>query len=353
MDKILSIVVPTYNMEQYLANAITSLLIPAPLFSLLDIIIVNDGSTDASLSIAQQFAQSYPQNIRIINKTNGNYGSCINSALQIANGKYIKILDADDTFNTDAFTKFVSRLTTESADLVLTNYSIVSQRGRCLKRISMPLTPASDGSLTFAQLTSVAHLMAMHSVCYRTAILIQIGYEQTEGISYTDMEWISWPIIAVKSIKYYQLNLYKYLYGRNGQTVDEQTHLRKMCDEEIGILKNIAQLQSLPSNHIAYNYLKKRIYQRLRSVYHGTLANAPTNAFSLKNFEDKLKATGFSFEEETNSMSLNCIFFRYYLIHSWRKTYDQYALRKSISYKVYHLLRSVRNAYNNLYCKYL
>ena len=353
MNKILSIVVPTYNMERYLTSAITSLFVSAPLFSLLDIIIVNDGSTDNSLSIAQDFARQHPDVIRVISKTNGNYGSCINSALKVATGKYIKILDADDSFSTTALSAFINHLTTEKADLVLTNYCIINQRGKRIKSMHIPIKPSPHNELTHTQLAAVANIMSMHNVCYRTAILQQIGYEQTEGISYTDMEWIFMPMSAVNSIKYYKLELYKYLLGRSEQTVDEQIHLRKMGDEEVSIMKNIAQLQSLHPSNAAYNYLTLRIFQRLRSVYHGTLAQPPTNTFNLKAFEDKLKSTGFDFEECTNNMSINCIFFNYHLIQNWRKTYNQIVLQQTIGYKIYHFIRSARNAYNNFCYKYL
>lgn len=86
-------------MEKYLNKCLDSLLIKTGL-EYLEVIVVNDGSSDSSLSIAQAYQQKYPDVFVIIDKTNGNYGSCINAGLPVAKGKYIKILDADDSFST-------------------------------------------------------------------------------------------------------------------------------------------------------------------------------------------------------------------------------------------------------------
>ena len=97
MEKIISIIVPTYNMEKYLKNGLDSLII-SERKERVEVIVVNDGSKDRSLEIAAEYVEKYPSVFRLIDKPNGNYGSCINAALKIASGKYIKIMDADDHF---------------------------------------------------------------------------------------------------------------------------------------------------------------------------------------------------------------------------------------------------------------
>ena len=77
MSKVLSVCVPSYNMEKYLNRCIDSFLVPEVLDQL-EIIIVNDGSTDGTLSIANEYKTKYPQSIVVIDKPNGHYGSCVN-----------------------------------------------------------------------------------------------------------------------------------------------------------------------------------------------------------------------------------------------------------------------------------
>lgn len=108
MEKILTIVIPTYNMQDYLRRCLDSLIVPEEQMQLLEVLVVNDGSKDNSSAIAHEYQDKYPGTFRVIDKENGNYGSCVNRGLKEATGKYIKILDADDWFDTKALTSFVT-----------------------------------------------------------------------------------------------------------------------------------------------------------------------------------------------------------------------------------------------------
>ena len=121
MDKILSIIIPSYNMEAYLAKGLDSVLLiynPSPLV----VFVVNVGSKDGTLEIARSYATRFPGIVNVIDKENGHYGSCINAGLKIAQGKYVRILDADDSFYTDEFEEFVKFLKTTDADLIVNDY---------------------------------------------------------------------------------------------------------------------------------------------------------------------------------------------------------------------------------------
>lgn len=76
----------------------------------LEVLVVNDGSKDNSSAIAHEYQDKYPDTFRVIDKENGNYGSCVNRGLKEATGKYIKILDADDWFDNEQFSLFVEKL---------------------------------------------------------------------------------------------------------------------------------------------------------------------------------------------------------------------------------------------------
>ena len=73
MEKILTVVVPTYNAEKYLRDNLESFEIPE-LMQDIEILIVNDGSTDHSLEIAREYAERYPDTYRVITKENGGHG---------------------------------------------------------------------------------------------------------------------------------------------------------------------------------------------------------------------------------------------------------------------------------------
>ena len=72
----------------------------------LDVVVVNDGSRDGSLAVAQSYAERFPQSVRVIDKPNGNYGSTINAALPTLQGEYVKVLDADDKFDAESLAQY-------------------------------------------------------------------------------------------------------------------------------------------------------------------------------------------------------------------------------------------------------
>ena len=108
--KTLSIIIPTYNLEALLPLCLDSI-VASKALPRLDVVVVNDGSRDGSLAVAEGYAKRYADSVRVIDKANGNYGSTINAALPTLEGKYVKILDADDAFDTAALDSYVEYLT--------------------------------------------------------------------------------------------------------------------------------------------------------------------------------------------------------------------------------------------------
>jgi glycosyltransferase involved in cell wall biosynthesis len=120
--KTISIIVAAYNMEDYLGRCLDSV-VDHKWDDSVEVIVVNDGSKDRTLQIARQYQSEYPQIVTVIDKENGHHGSCTNAALPVAKGKYVKVLDADDWFDTDAFAYLIDKLQTLDSDLVITNYT--------------------------------------------------------------------------------------------------------------------------------------------------------------------------------------------------------------------------------------
>ena len=221
MNKILTIVIPTYNMEKFLDRCLTSLIIDDDaLMNLLEVIIVIDGSTDNSSKIAHTYERLYPQSFRVIDKENGNYGSCVNRGLEEAEGKYIKILDADDYFETREFAKMLQRLKGVQVDIVLSDYTIVNPTGE----FSSNKFDLNDNEIielsNYVDSVEKIRTWLMCNLTIRTQMMRDLLYHQTEGISYTDTEWSYFPLYKAKWVQYFRLNVYQYFYGREGQTMN-------------------------------------------------------------------------------------------------------------------------------------
>ena len=78
MTKLLSIIIPTYNMQKYLRHCLDSLLVSDEMMDQLEVLVINDGSKDNSSKIAHEYETKYPNTFRVVDKENGNYGSCVN-----------------------------------------------------------------------------------------------------------------------------------------------------------------------------------------------------------------------------------------------------------------------------------
>ena len=270
MEKIISIVIPTYNMEKYLNRCVDSLLICKGLDDV-EILIVNDGSRDRSSEIAHCYKSKYPHIVSVIDKLNGNYGSCINEALSVAVGKYIKILDADDFFNTPNFEMLVSSLKNIDSDVVLTNHTIITP-----KMTKLWKHPYENGRVFDLDLECPKYF-PMHSVLYRTDLLREIKYSQLEGISYTDQEWIFYPMLVSKKMVYIDIDVYQYCMDRGGQTMDPVVFKKNMpalCHILNRALRYSTTRVSQTSGH--RQYCKMQLFRQAETIYKNILISRDT-----------------------------------------------------------------------------
>lgn len=268
MEKILSIIIPTYNMEKYLRYCLDSLLINNN-FDRLEILVINDGSKDSSSEIAHEYETRFPNVFKVVDKENGNYGSCINKGLAIATGKYVKVLDADDSFDTENFEDFVSYLMSVDADLVLSDFVVVDENREVTSYKVYGFKEGIPYIMDDICLTPSFRNMQMHAVAYRLKNLINMGYRQTEGISYTDQQWIFTPMSRVECVYCYNKPVYKYLVGRAGQTMAVKSVVKYSahmipCLE--GMLKNYTTIERDVSKSVL-SYFHSIITPLLKGLY--------------------------------------------------------------------------------------
>lgn len=115
MKDLVSVIVPVYNVEKYLKRSIDSIL--AQTYENIEIIIVNDGSTDSSRSILSKYENEYTSKIVVYDKANGGLSSARNLGLDMANGEYIAFIDSDDTINKNMISDMVKMLKEYNCDI--------------------------------------------------------------------------------------------------------------------------------------------------------------------------------------------------------------------------------------------
>lgn len=233
MNKLLTIVIPTYNMQDYLHNTLNSLLVSEELLPLLEVLVINDGSKDESSVIAHEYETKYPAIFRVIDKENGNYGSCVNRGLKDAQGKYIKLLDADDWYETEALGQLMQALAEMDVDMVLTPFANNYENGdqpECVAQSNLQTGKVYH----FNQCDSkMLFRYVMPMITYRTGLLRDIRYIQTEGIPYTDTEWVFFPQYTIDTFTWFPFPVYHYRIGREGQTMDPAILSRNIWKYEI------------------------------------------------------------------------------------------------------------------------
>lgn len=313
MDKILTIVIPTYNMEKYLDKCLTSLLFnDKDLLKQLEVLVVIDGSKDRSSLIAHSYEKKYPETFRVIDKENGNYGSCINRGLKEATGKYIKILDADDSFDTNNLRSFILFIKDYDVDLILNDFVMVDENDITTRSFSFNLKPLELLN-SHDLFENDVFTIQMHGVTYKRENLISLGYTQTEGISYTDQEWVFTPMTKVKTGIYYNKSLYRYLIGREGQTVDKAV-LKKQSNQ-LGIVLSSLLERYNNNNDLFYkpymiNQLKIQLY-----IYYKALIENSFDLQVLKNIDIQIKEKCpelFNITDKISSCKIN-------YVRLWRK----------------------------------
>ena len=313
MDKILTVIVPTYNMEKYLHRCLDSLIVKdQSLFNQLEVLVINDGSKDSSSAIAHEYENRFPNVFRGIDKENGNYGSCVNRGLKEATGKYVKILDADDSFCTKTFENYLWYLSSIDVDMVITNYVKINEDGKVIREIKFSLP--QDLKFDFSIVPDNVDI-EMHSITYKLDLIRSINYHQTEGISYTDVEWSFIPLREVKSICYYPCTVYQYLFGRVGQTVDKKIQ-RKNINMMMHVLENVIKDYSAHNHSLEENYLLGKIRIVADTVYKICLSSKSEND-KLKLFDDKIKKLS---PKVWNDIERNVIkpYFPYHYVKEWR-----------------------------------
>ena len=112
-----SVIIPVYNTEDYLKECIESLVNQT--LREIEILIVNDGSTDSSLEIMKEFKNKYPNIIKIFDKVNGGQASARNYALSFAQGEYLGFVDSDDWVDSTMYEEMYEKAEKEDADIVI------------------------------------------------------------------------------------------------------------------------------------------------------------------------------------------------------------------------------------------
>lgn len=232
MEKTLTIVIPSYNVEKYIERCLDSFL-NIEVLKELEILVINDGSTDQTQAIVQRYCNKYPSSIQLINKENGGHGSGINVGIEHATGKYFKVVDGDDWVDIDNLAAFVHKLRKLNVDMVASDYSIVQDKSfKVLERRRVCKNTFHYGKeWGFAEAENEG-IIPLHAMTLNTKILKEHKIRVDEHVFYEDAEYMLYPIPYCKNVYFDSNNIYMYRMGRSGQSVDIQSMIKRKADHD-------------------------------------------------------------------------------------------------------------------------
>lgn len=231
----LTVAIPAYNVEKYLMHTVWTM-INQRNASKLEILIINDGSKDSTPEIGRRLEKltecGSGSIVRLINKENGGHGSALNTAIREARGKYLKIIDGDDTVVGSEFAKLIDILENCDSDLVLNNYI----EDRYTDGYEVPhreyefMIPGVEYHFDYLCYDAFGFNEwgpLLSTSTYKLEALRRDPFVTTEKMLYDDMEWNVNIAKRVDTIVYYPLDIYNYLIGRDGQSVSLDVLRRK------------------------------------------------------------------------------------------------------------------------------
>ncbi|SHJ51384.1 glycosyltransferase family 2 protein [Hespellia stercorisuis] len=229
MGKILSIAVPSYNVEQYLNKGLPTYA-DDRLKETLEVLIVNDGSTDRTAEIAQTYVEQYPEIFRLINKENGGHGSAVNAGIDHATGKYFRVIDGDDWVNTDNLVSLIEQMKTLETDIVIDEKREVHMVTGETEHFQLPDYVEKNKTLQFADICSredIGSYIMIHTLSVKLEVLKKYKIHLLEHIFYVDYEYIVKATCESRTITFLPIEIYQYLVGNANQSVAAANYVKR------------------------------------------------------------------------------------------------------------------------------
>lgn len=258
--KLITFAVPCYNSAAYMEHCVETLLSGG---EEVEILLIDDGSTDATGEIADQYAADYPNIIRTIHQPNGGHGEGVNQGIRNAAGLYYKVVDSDDWLDTEALGRLMEVIrangTENPVDLYICNYVYENVKENTHQSMSYRNVFPVNRRFTWEEMGRfrISQYLLMHTAIYRTEILRQSGVELPKHTFYVDNIFVYTPLPFVKSLYYLDVDLYRYFIGREDQSVNEHVMVQR-ADQQLKITQimkdeyTYSELQSYGSKLAGY-----------------------------------------------------------------------------------------------------
>lgn len=256
--KVVTFFIPCYNVESCVSRCLDSILHPE-ILDQIEILAINDGSKDNTLSLLRNYECRYPQTIKVIDKTNGGWGTAVNLGLNKASGKYFKEVDADDWVSTENLTEYVKFLQSNDVDYIATEYTeyFSKENEYHPHTFQKPIYNHTISLNEFWDNYPTAWDFPIHAITYKTSFIREQVNLKVGDRYYGDFEYFTYPQPYIGSIYVLPINITVYFRGSDDQSTSTRGYSKNYRDMAALSLRLSSFYDNLPNN--LHPRLKKHI----------------------------------------------------------------------------------------------
>ncbi len=243
--KKVSVIIPVYNVENYLRKCLDSLVNQT--LKDIEIIVVNDGSPDNSQTIIDEYVKKYPKKVVSVIQENGGQGAARNTGLLHATGEYIGYVDSDDYVEKNMYEELYKKAKEENADIVICGNNIVKENYELLTK------EAVDKEFLLGK-------MAVWNKIYKKSIIVDNKISFRSKVWYEDLDFSMKVYLSSNKISIVDKPLYNYLL-REGSTMNNNN-----IERNLELIESFDSLISYCKNKGIYNETKEKI--EFLCIYH-------------------------------------------------------------------------------------
>lgn len=271
----LSIIIPCYNVENYLQRCLASVSNICGVSY--ELILINDGSTDKTDEMLKRFVADYCGNVKLIEKENGGLSIARNVGLDHAVGKYVMFLDGDDYIFSDSLVSVVNEIKEDNVDIGFFDYQkeiegVLKKDKSSLKRknktksVLFPLYGIKYAELVFDKFSNFINSEACFGI-YRKEFLDIHNLRFEKGIYHEDTLFFYQMIVKAERVKYYDCDIYVYVIRGGSITTDSSKAIKREKDK-LYIATRILDMKCMENLHYYFidsmivNYVFYTVYRK-------------------------------------------------------------------------------------------
>lgn len=273
----LSIIVPVYNVERYVAKCLDSILVGNQFIG--QVICVNDGSTDGSPAILAQYAKKYP-NVEVITQENAGLSAARNSGIAVVQGEYVMFVDSDDYLEPNVLSSLVRKMDEEQLDVLRFNYQNVNEYNevfqpyKSVKPYMDYRDEVTDGETFLNDRLGAAcyawQFILRRDLIYTSNIKHQTSGDNvlfTPGIYFEDTDWTPRMLSCAKRVTSVETIVYNYLWRKGSITLPtDPEKKRKVIEDKIALIRGFESHQAMAHNPQWFKWMEAVTVQSILSI---------------------------------------------------------------------------------------